>query len=177
MQMLHNLSQRHHDLSELCCSLSPQQSAYRYSHAASASHNPLHKSSGPSCDVTSASSPRCLVWSMLESAFATSSAVPVYDGVYHTPVGRFSKRDCSTTKRVPIPNGTSLESSQRDGFKPPLFWHRYYSNCEDIEHGKSAQGCVIYAVVYGVSNVKCRFSIYSAQSNYRCVGGDFGNPK
>ena len=62
-------------------------------------------------------------------------------------------------------------------FKPPLFWHRYYSNCEDIEHGKSAQGCVIYAVVYGVSNVKCRFSIYSAQSNYRCVGEDFGNPK
>ena len=25
----------------------------------------------------------------------------------------------------------------------------YYSSCRDIEHGKSAQGCVMYTVVYG----------------------------
>ena len=33
-----------------------------------------------------------------------------YDGAYHTPLGRFSKLDCSTIKRVPIPNDTSLEA-------------------------------------------------------------------
>ena len=34
--------------------------------------------------------------------------------VYHTPMGRFSKADCSTTKRVQTPNDTSSESSRRD---------------------------------------------------------------
>ena len=38
----------------------------------------------------------------------------VYDFVYQPPLGRFSKLDCSTAKRVPIPNGTSSESSRRD---------------------------------------------------------------
>ena len=36
--------------------------------------------------------------------------------VYHTPLGRFSKPDCSTNKRVPlvpIPSDTSSESSRR----------------------------------------------------------------
>ena len=31
----------------------------------------------------------------------------------------------------------------------PTFWHRHYSNGRDIQHGKSAQGGVIYTVVYG----------------------------
>ena len=36
-------------------------------------------------------------------------------------------------------------------FQRRLFWHRHYSNCGGIEHGKSAQGCVIYTyIVYGV---------------------------
>ena len=47
----------------------------------------------------------------------------VDDGIYHTPLGRFSKLDCSTTKRVPIPNDKSSESSRRDvsnaGFLAP----------------------------------------------------------
>ena len=30
-----------------------------------------------------------------------------------TPLGRFCKHDCSTTKRVPIPNNTSLENLSR----------------------------------------------------------------
>ena len=34
--------------------------------------------------------------------------------VYHTPLGRFSKRDCLTTKRVPIPTETSSENSRGD---------------------------------------------------------------
>ena len=38
----------------------------------------------------------------------------VYDGECHTPLGRFSKLDYSTTKRMPMPNDTSSESSRRD---------------------------------------------------------------
>ena len=30
-----------------------------------------------------------------------------------------------------------------------LFWHRHYSNCGDIERGKSAQERVMYTVLYG----------------------------
>ena len=45
----------------------------------------------------------------------------VYAGVYHTPLGRFSKLDCSTAKRVAIPNDTSSESSRRDVCIADLF--------------------------------------------------------
>ena len=31
-------------------------------------------------------------------------------------------------------------------FQRRSFWHRHYSNCGDIEHGKSAQGGAIYTV-------------------------------
>ena len=74
----------------------------------------------------------------------------VYDGVHHTPLGRFSKLDCSTTKRVPIPNDTSSESSRRDVSNADLFGHRHYSNCcGGINHGKSFQGCVMHTVIHG----------------------------
>ena len=46
-----------------------------------------------------------------------SERYSVYDGVYHTPLGRLSKLDRWTTKRVPIvpiPNHTYSESSRRD---------------------------------------------------------------
>ena len=46
---------------------------------------------------------------------------PVYDGVYHTHLGRFSELDCSKIKRVPIPNDTSSESSWRDVSNVDLF--------------------------------------------------------
>ena len=38
-------------------------------------------------------------------------------------------------------------------FQRPPFWHRHYSNCGDIDNGKSAQGCVTYTptIVYGGS--------------------------
>ena len=29
-----------------------------------------------------------------------------------------------------------------------FFWHQHYSDCGDIERGQSAQGCVMYTVVY-----------------------------
>ena len=78
----------------------------------------------------------------------------VYDGVHHSPLRRFSKVDCSTTKRVPIPNDTSSESSTYvavgDKFATLTCWYRHCSNCEDIEGGKSAQGGCDYTLVYGV---------------------------
>ena len=40
---------------------------------------------------------------------------------YDTPLGRSSKLDCSTTKKVPIPNDTSSESSRRDAYNADLF--------------------------------------------------------
>ena len=47
--------------------------------------------------------------------------VTLYDGVYHTPLDRFPKLDCSATKRVPMPNDTSSESSRRDVFNGDLY--------------------------------------------------------
>ena len=41
--------------------------------------------------------------------------------VCHTPLGRFSKVDCLTTKRAPIPNGTSAERPLIDAFNADLF--------------------------------------------------------
>ena len=44
-----------------------------------------------------------------------STAYPIQPWVLHPPKGLFfSKPDCSTTKRVPIPNDASSESSRRD---------------------------------------------------------------
>ena len=71
-----------------------------------------------------------------------------YVYAYHTPLGRISKLDRSTTKRVPvpIPNDTSSESSRRDVSKcrpflaPTLFQLRRYRPMEtgpgvcDIHH-------------------------------------------
>ena len=77
--------------------------------------------------------------------------LPVNDGVYVSPSpgAVFPSSICSTTKRVPIPNDTSSESSRRDGSNTDLVGTVHYSNCGDIEHGKSAQGGVLYTVVYG----------------------------
>ena len=62
----------------------------------------------------------------------------VYDGVYHTPLGRFSKVDCST--RGYQHRMTGLRKALGDNSKRQLFWHRHYSNCGDIKHRKSAHG-------------------------------------
>ena len=70
--------------------------------------------------------------------------------IYHTPLGRFFKLDCSTTKRAPIPNDTSRESSRRDFSKAVLFGTDTYSKRGDIDHGKSAQVGVTYPAVYGI---------------------------
>ena len=41
--------------------------------------------------------------------------------ISHTPLGRLSKPDCSTTKRGAIPNDTSSESSRRDISNADIF--------------------------------------------------------
>ena len=49
-------------------------------------------------------------WSVgtrLDTVVPPAPTIPVYDGVYHTPLGRSSKLDCSRTKRVPTLNNTS----------------------------------------------------------------------
>ena len=54
------------------------------------------------------------------------------DGVYHTPLGRFSRLDCSITKkRVPAPNDRiRLRKALGEMFPTPSFFlHRHYSNC------------------------------------------------
>ena len=71
------------------------------------------------------------------------------------PLRWFSKLDCSTAKRAPIPNDTCSESSRRDVFQCQPFWHKHYPNCGDIERGKSTQGWVISTVVYGSSSTRC----------------------
>ena len=101
----------------------------------------------------------------------------VYDGVCHTPLGRFSKRDCSLIKRVPVPNDTCSESSRRDVSNADLLGTGTISNCGDIDHGKSAQGGAIYTVVYGRCWLRWRrrpyaqgagglFSPFSCHYNY-----------
>ena len=62
--------------------------------------------------------------------------ITVYDGVHHTPLGRFSKLDCSTIKIVSIPNDTFSESSRRDVSGADLFGTgTYYSYWGGIKHG------------------------------------------
>ena len=74
----------------------------------------------------------------------------MYDGVYYIPLGRFSKVDSSTAKRVPKPNDTSSENSRREVFNADLFGTDPIPTAVEIctDHGKSAQGCVIHIVVY-----------------------------
>ena len=79
----------------------------------------------------------------------------VYDGVYHTPLGRFSTLDCSTTKRLPIPNDYVFGKLSARCFKREPCWHRYNSNCGDVEHGKSAEGCVITRRAWSYSTHYC----------------------
>ena len=59
-----------------------------------------------------------------------------YDGAYYTPLGRFSRIDCTTTKRVQMPNGMSSESCRGDVSNADFFSHRHCLNFGDIEHGK-----------------------------------------
>ena len=79
----------------------------------------------------------------------------VYDGVYHTPPGRFSIFICFfATKRVPIPNDTYVFGElSAVCFQRRPFRHRHYSNHSsgDIDHEKSPPGvCDICTPSYTV---------------------------
>ena len=60
------------------------------------------------------------------------------DGVCHTPLGQFSKLDCSTTKRVPILNDTYVfgKLSARIFPTPTVLAPTLIRLWRDIEHGK-----------------------------------------
>ena len=70
------------------------------------------------------------------------------------PLWRCPKLGCSTTKKR-VPNTELYVFGQLLArcFQRRRFWGRHYSNyCGDIEHGTSAQGCVIFtAGVYGTA--------------------------
>ena len=71
--------------------------------------------------------------------------------ISHTQPGAvFFKLDRSKAKRAPVPSNTSpTESSRRVVSNADLHGTDAIPNCGDIEHGKSAQGCAIYTVLYG----------------------------
>ena len=86
----------------------------------------------------------------LHTTCTPSNPPTVYDSsVHRTPLGRLSKVDCLTTKRVRIPNFTSSKSSPRHPSNADLFGHRHCSDCGDINHGISAQGWAIHRVEHG----------------------------
>ena len=69
--------------------------------------------------------------------------------ISHVPEAVFSKLDCSITKRAPIPNDTSSESSlSARFFRRRSFWAPDPIPTVEMEHGKSAEGCVIYCTQY-----------------------------
>ena len=68
--------------------------------------------------------------------------------MYHTPLGRFSKVDIAATKRVPIPNDASPESSRRDVSNADVFSTGTRPTAVEISSMEtSAQGGVMYTVV------------------------------
>ena len=70
-------------------------------------------------------------------------------------MGRFSTLDYSTAERVPVPNGTSSESSRRDVSSADLFgtdngptvWSVEISTMENWP-----RGVVMYTIVHGIIN-------------------------
>ena len=71
----------------------------------------------------------------------------VDDGIYHTPLGRFSKLDCSTTKRVLIPNGTYSARSRRNVSNAVFFGTDTIPTVEISTMVRSAQLGVICILV------------------------------
>ena len=84
------------------------------------------------------------------------AVVPYRAGYMTHPWSVLSKIDCSTTKRVPIPNDTSSESSRRDVYNADPIGTDTIPTMGDINHRKSAQGDVICTVVYGTYSPVCR---------------------
>ena len=74
---------------------------------------------------------------------------------------------------MPIPNSYVFGKLSARCFQRRPRWHRHYSNRRDNDHGKSAQGCVTYTVVYGTqynsSISRCRVSqqVNLNSGNYR----------
>ena len=66
--------------------------------------------------------------------------------ISHTPGAVFRARLLDNQEGV----NTNLGNALGEMFPAPTcFRHRHFSNCGDIDHGKSSQRSVIYTVVYG----------------------------
>ena len=77
-----------------------------------------------------------------------ANCIPVYGGVYevshyHTPPWCGFPSSIARQPRGCQYRTTLFGSSRRDVCTADLFWHRHYSDCRDIVHGKSAQGCMM----------------------------------
>ena len=106
-------------------------------------------------------------WLLLEVRFmlGRQDAYRIYDGVYNTLLGWFSKLHCSTTKRVPIPNDTSAASSRRDVSNAYLCGASIIPTVEVSSIGHRPRGvCVIYTLSY--SNTKDVINSYLTLPNY-----------
>ena len=95
---------------------------------------------------------------------STACSVPAagnhtwYDDLYHTPLRRFCKVDCSTTTRVPIPNDTvPLPKALGEAFPTPTLFGTdaiIPTLAEISTTGKSVQGGVVLHRRYTVLQVE-----------------------
>ena len=87
------------------------------------------------------------------------------------PWGDFPSSVGRQPTRVPISNDTSSESSRGDFPMPTFFGHRHYSDCGDVDHGKSAPGvCYIHPRTYTVLRSYCciRYILSPRNFSSRC---------
>ena len=68
-------------------------------------------------------------------------------GVYHTPLGKFSKLDCSTTKRGANAERYMFGKLSARCFQRRSSWHRHYSSCGDIATMENRPGEVWHTVL------------------------------
>ena len=72
----------------------------------------------------------------------------MYDGVYHTPLDRFSMLDASTVGIVSVPDKSALEASRRELSEDTSFGIGALLVVEQSSFGKPPQAGAIYSVVY-----------------------------
>ena len=70
--------------------------------------------------------------------------------LYHTPLVRFSKLDCSTTKRVLLPNDTPAETSRRGVYNADLVGA---GTSPTVEISTTENRPRVYTVVYTVQGL------------------------
>lgn len=86
--------------------------------------SPQNEEAAPALDVVDGdgyireerTTAECKKWKNQNDDYSITPVPYVYDGAHHTPLGLFSKSDCSTSKRVPKPTDTTAKRLQRRDF-------------------------------------------------------------